>query len=153
MGEKLRSVGESASSSAADAASSVKERLSGLGESIGNAAGTVSDSISSATESIAGATGAVSDQARRLGDRFSDLMQQQPLLVGAVALTLGAILGYALPATDTEDRLMGSARDASLDKAKEVASEQLAGARQAMSAGTADSEQDATPDQNAATAS
>lgn len=40
---------------------------------------------------------------RRPSGSISGLMREQPVLVGAVALALGVLLGYALPSTEAED--------------------------------------------------
>lgn len=46
------------------------------------------------------------------------LIQQQPLLLGAAGLALGALLGGLLPRTETEDRLMGDARDQLVERGR-----------------------------------
>jgi hypothetical protein len=38
-------------------------------------------------------------------------LQSNPLALGAVALAVGAAVGYSLPRTHKEDALMGAARD------------------------------------------
>jgi hypothetical protein len=62
-------------------------------------------------------------RAERVGNRFSDLMQENPLMIGAAAAALGAIVGFAFPATEKENEIMGEARDRVVDRAQEVASE------------------------------
>jgi hypothetical protein len=62
-------------------------------------------------------------QAQRVGSRFGDMMQENPLVIGAAALALGAIVGFAFPATEKENQIMGEARDKVVDRAQDVASE------------------------------
>jgi hypothetical protein len=50
-------------------------------------------------------------------------MDDNPVALGAVALAAGTALGLALPRTEKEDRLLGSARDTVVDRAQELASE------------------------------
>lgn len=48
---------------------------------------------------------------RRVQDAMSDLFTQQPLLLGAVGLAIGAGIAASMPASETEDRLMGGTAD------------------------------------------
>lgn len=63
------------------------------------------------------------DRASHARDSVSATMEQQPLLIGAAAVVLGAVIGAALPRTRTEDRMMGDYRDSLLDEAKVASSE------------------------------
>lgn len=49
------------------------------------------------------------------------LLQRNPLVMGAVAATLGIAVGLAIPETERENRLMGETRDNLADKAKDAA--------------------------------
>jgi len=50
------------------------------------------------------------------------MTSENPLLVGAGALLIGAAFGLALPETQRENELMGEARDSLVDRAQQVAS-------------------------------
>ncbi|ACM00556.1 DUF3618 domain-containing protein [Cereibacter sphaeroides] len=56
--------------------------------------------------------------AHQMRDSMSHGMEQQPLLVGAAAVALGAVIGAALPRTRTEDEWMGRTSDELWDEAK-----------------------------------
>lgn len=56
--------------------------------------------------------------AHHLRETLSDRMEQQPLLIGAAAVAVGAVIGAALPHTRTEDRWVGPTRDQVWHKAK-----------------------------------
>lgn len=71
------------------------------------------------------------EQYYRAKDSFGHMLDEQPLMVGALGVALGAMLGAAMPRTQREDRLMGETRDQFVDKAKQSASEQAQKARQA----------------------
>jgi hypothetical protein len=63
------------------------------------------------------------DQARRARDEFSVLMEEQPLLMGAIGLAVGATVAALMPGTRRERDLMGGASQSFTDKASELASE------------------------------
>lgn len=48
---------------------------------------------------------------------FLTVMEEQPLVVGAIAIAIGAAIGAALPSTRKEDELMGGPRDRLKDEA------------------------------------
>ena len=67
------------------------------------------------------ATGEARQTARRAQNGLQRLMRQNPLLVGAAAMLVGAAVGASLPETDTENEWMGEARDTVVDRAQNVA--------------------------------
>jgi hypothetical protein len=68
-----------------------------------------------ASDQVRHATDATMQRAARLqkaaGDRIATLMHEQPIVLGAFGLALGAVIGAALPRTDAEDRVMGATSD------------------------------------------
>jgi ElaB/YqjD/DUF883 family membrane-anchored ribosome-binding protein len=71
------------------------------------------------------------DQAERARSSLGQLLEEQPLVIGALGLAIGAMVAASLPATRREDELFGEARDDLMDRASETASEQAERARQA----------------------
>jgi hypothetical protein len=61
-------------------------------------------------------------------------LDEQPLVLGAIGLAIGAALGAALPPSETEDRLMGEARDEALRRATKAGRKQAEKARAAAGA-------------------
>lgn len=59
--------------------------------------------------------------ARRTQSQLQRTMRDNPLLVGAAAVLIGAAVGASLPETERENELMGSARDSMVDRAQEAA--------------------------------
>ena len=49
-------------------------------------------------------------------------MENTPLVLGAAAALIGAVVGMSVPGTEAENQLMGDARDAVVDRAREMAS-------------------------------
>jgi len=95
-----------------------------------NVAGTVSDTASNVASTVSDTASNLADQAQyqaqRLEDRFQQQLGENPLVVGAVALALGAALGLAVPTTEKEDQLMGEARDTLFERATEAAAQTAA---------------------------
>jgi hypothetical protein len=58
---------------------------------------------------------------RRAQSQLQRMMEENPLLVGAGALMLGAAFGLAVPETERENEWMGDARDNVVEKAQEFA--------------------------------
>jgi hypothetical protein len=110
------------SDKASDAVSGAKDRLS----SVKGAAG---ESARRAAETVGSAAGAVMDKAGAYGHQaqqtFSQVLESEPLLIGAVGLLVGAAIGAALPSTEIEDRTVGPMRDKLLQKGKGAAQEGL----------------------------
>jgi hypothetical protein len=63
---------------------------------------------------------------------FTELVQQQPIALGALALAAGALLGAALPITAYENRLVGPVHDRTMARAKEVGQRQYENLKQAV---------------------
>jgi ElaB/YqjD/DUF883 family membrane-anchored ribosome-binding protein len=62
-------------------------------------------------------------QAHRAAAGFEHILEEHPLAMGAVALTLGAAIGMAIPETRQENRMMGEARDRVVEKAQQASQE------------------------------
>jgi len=58
---------------------------------------------------------------RRAQNQLQRMLNNNPLLVGAAAMVIGAAIGAALPETDRENEWMGDARDSVIDRAQEMA--------------------------------
>ena len=119
-------VGESTGARVRGAKDSLAERARSAGASLGGSARGAGHSMSHAAESAgerlrAGAYGARSG--------FERMMEEQPLVVGALGIALGAAIGAAFPRTEQEDRLLGDASDSIADRARQMAGEAYEGAR------------------------
>jgi ElaB/YqjD/DUF883 family membrane-anchored ribosome-binding protein len=106
MGEKLKATAEGA-----------RERLA-------NSKDAVRDTISSTARNT-------QDRARRAREGFSSLVEEQPLILGALGIALGAAIGASLPRTEQEDRLIGKARDQTIEKIKQQGAQAYDKAREA----------------------
>jgi len=54
---------------------------------------------------------------------FNRVMRDNPLALGAAAVIVGAVVGMSIPATETENELMGEVRDTVVERARTLASD------------------------------
>ncbi|MGC2237234.1 MAG: DUF3618 domain-containing protein [Pyrinomonadaceae bacterium] len=110
---------------------SAQEKIGGAASSVSNAAssayGSVSGAASTAYEGVGNFAGTAYEKAGELGtqarEQYDYYIEENPLAVGAVALALGAAVGFSIPSTSYEGNLMGEARHNLLQKAQDTAGE------------------------------
>lgn len=143
---------DAVASTARNVADAVADTASSAGAAIGSAASSVADSASStagslhdaarrqthdATHALSQGYGVAADGTHRAGAKiqagWGRLSHEQPLLVGALGLAVGAALGALLPTTDAENKLMGEASDAVARQVNDVAKEQYAHVKDTVS--------------------
>lgn len=130
-----------------DAGSGLKAGMSSAKSAVASAtdrAARATDSVRHSLENLGHSAGDVGERVRIKGEQvrhgFDRLMQEQPLVAGAIGLAIGAALGAALPGTESEDELWGRASDSArdtvrdraaraYDKAKDAAAGVVASAR------------------------
>jgi len=96
----------------------------GVDEGLGSRIGDAGRDLADRTREMAGDVRDTARQTtRRAQVKFDDVLRDNPLMLGAAAVLVGAAIGATVPATETENRLMGEARDAVVDRAQNVASE------------------------------
>jgi ElaB/YqjD/DUF883 family membrane-anchored ribosome-binding protein len=149
VSETLTSASQSAaeaarntSSRVADTARGVRDQVSERTEHLARVAQGAADTACEYSGAVTGqvaetasrARRQVSETTRRVTASTSSLIHDQPLLCAAVGLAVGAAIAAVLPATRTEDELMGERSDAAKEKLGQVASEQLQAAKAAATA-------------------
>lgn len=116
-------------------AQSWKDKASDLthnaGDTVGSATARMGDTARQASDQL-------SAQAGQLKDQLDHVMKEQPLILAAIGIALGAVLGAALPTTRKEDELMGKASDSAVDQVKATSQEAYSTAKEAVK-GTAGS--------------
>lgn len=114
----------------------VGSRLQGARQQVGGAAGSLHDKASEVKHGIADglshtgrrlssgmhdASDALHWQSQNLKGGLQHMLHEQPLALAAMGVALGAVVGAALPATRTENRLLGETSDRLTGKAREMA--------------------------------
>ncbi|PLS87346.1 MAG: hypothetical protein CYG60_02375 [Actinobacteria bacterium] len=102
------------------------------GSSVGQGQGRPGEAAGQARDRAGQVTGQAQERASQLGSQAQDqaqrakgglqrMLRENPLAVGAMAVGLGAAVGFSLPETDKENRAMGEARDSLVERGKERA--------------------------------
>jgi ElaB/YqjD/DUF883 family membrane-anchored ribosome-binding protein len=111
------------------AAESVSERMHGASERMHEAGSRLHEAVDSTRQTL-GATAetlrenasrmaaATREQASHAGQSIDRLLHEQPLLLGALGLAAGAIIGALLPATEAEGQLLGETRDKAIENVR-----------------------------------
>jgi ElaB/YqjD/DUF883 family membrane-anchored ribosome-binding protein len=135
---------------ATGAAGAVKATLGAAGERIRGAKDSAMSSVRGGASRVSAtsrrAAERAREQSRRAGQGLQTMLEEQPLIVGALGVALGAVIGAVLPESEREDRMLGEARDRVLDRAKDLgtrgyeqvrskAQQAASGAREAVQGG------------------
>jgi len=128
--------------SVSSAAGTAYEGVSGVAatayEGVSSAAGAAYEGVGSAAsktyEGVGNAAGFAYDKAGDLGGQVKEsydyYIEENPLAVGAVALAVGAALGFAIPLTEAENEYMGEMRDNFFEKAQATAQDAIGTVKQ-----------------------
>src|SRR5690606_19907418 len=112
----------SAYSSATDAASSAASAIS---DKASSAAGAVSDMASRSRQRMHDTRHYASDSMHNAGSRaqrmFSDTLDKEPLILGAIGLAVGAAIGAMMPRTRMEEEYLRPYAEKASDTVKDVA--------------------------------
>jgi ElaB/YqjD/DUF883 family membrane-anchored ribosome-binding protein len=106
---------------------SAEGTLSEAGQRVKSAAERARQKLAGTKDTVSGGLRRTSStaqvQTQQVREGFNSLLTEQPLLLGALGIAVGAAIGAALPATEQEDRLFGSARDKALSEVKQRGTE------------------------------
>jgi hypothetical protein len=109
--DKAKAIG----SDVADKVSGVADQIGGsIGDTVGqlnDAAGQVGERLAGAADQATHAFHDVRDQAIRATNSVTHVLENQPLVAGALAFAAGAALGALVPRLPHEDELMGDVAD------------------------------------------
>jgi len=88
---------------------------------LGQVKETASDLATRSTNALSNLGTKAKDSASAIGTRFEQVLRDNPLAVGAVAVAAGTAVGLVLPSTKFESEYIGEASETLVDKAEEVA--------------------------------
>lgn len=136
MGERAGSAASAARGAAGHASDTARSAATGARSALGNAADRVRGALGSASHgtrstmgSMAGATRSTAHNvayssrtgADSLIHGYDYLRREQPLVLGALAVAAGALIGAMLPSTRAEDEWIGEQSDEAAQRLKEQA--------------------------------
>jgi len=142
ISETVSGAASTAYDGVSNAAGAAYETIGGVASKTYEGVGTVASktyegvgiAASKTYEGVAAAGGYAYDKAGDLGGQmkinYDHYIEENPLAVGAVALALGAAVGFAIPLTQKENEYMGEYRDNILEKAQETAQDALGTVKQ-----------------------
>jgi ElaB/YqjD/DUF883 family membrane-anchored ribosome-binding protein len=127
VGDTAGKLRDSATGAASRAGETAGSAYRSAADAAGSAAESVSATAASAAERLSDAGQGARDRLGRLGDDAREgigwMLREQPLVLGAIGVAVGAAIGALLPGTEAEDRLMGETRDRLADQARSKAQE------------------------------
>ncbi len=107
----------------------VADTSSHLSDSIGDLRRQASDTIdnysATARDTMKNATRNLPRSRKQAASQLSGILEEQPLILAALGVAVGAALGAALPTTETEDQWMGGASSSLRHAAHEAAENEL----------------------------
>lgn len=145
-GRSFRGKGGSSRSNRSSMMKSAADTLSGAAsatyETVGSSASSAYESVGQAASSVYGSVSDMAsgtlDKAGELGgqiqEKYEYYLEENPLAIGAVALAVGAAIGFSIPSTRYENELVGEVREnltskvgeklsGTIDKVKNIAGE------------------------------
>lgn len=146
-GQTARQASEKLSSAKGSVAQSARDKQQQLAETADGMKRRLGDASRHAMESTRSGAHAVQDT-------YQDLLREQPLVIGALAIAAGAALGAMLPRTRAEDETMGEISDQQKESVKQEAEKRAEEVKEsAKSQSTTHSRVSGTQDSPAAGAS
>ncbi len=115
--EKLSETTSRITSKASDMLHSVKDKKRQVGEKLESTREEVSDRKSEISSSVR--------EMRERSQNGLDYLREHPLVLGAIGLAIGSLVGASIPSTRKEDQWFGEKRDQALEQAKEFGKEQV----------------------------
>lgn len=91
---------------------------SGRANGLTDAKNSVRDKASAVGDRVHDVNANASETAHHARESLTRFYRDQPLIAGSLGVAIGAVLGSLVPSTRIEDKLMGEARDRSVDAAK-----------------------------------
>lgn len=124
-----------------DKVSGVADQIGGtIGDTVGQlneTAGQLGESVAGVAEQVGHTLHDVRDQAMRATNSVTHVLENQPLVAGALAFAAGAALGALVPRLPQEDELMGDVADQVKEAVKDAAEPLIEEGQHLLDEGTA----------------
>jgi hypothetical protein len=115
--------------SAADTAHDVRDQVSGAVNAAAGVLGSLGSSTQGAAARAGGALSAGSQAAAQMGGNVFAALAESPIILGALGLAAGALLGALVPQSDQEEAALGGLAKQARDAATAFASQGMEGAK------------------------
>ncbi|HXR86046.1 MAG TPA: DUF3618 domain-containing protein [Stellaceae bacterium] len=122
--DRMANVAEQANAAAARVGERMRGAASAAGANLAAAGDNLTDGVRSSARAMGDAATGIAKSSRGASRALLDFGREQPLIVAATGLVLGAIIGALLPSTQLEDELVGETSDAAKERLREMAGEQ-----------------------------
>jgi len=128
LGQRVAGMAGAVGDAASDTMESLKDRAAGVADAVGAGLSRTGDAVrgtgAAAGQHMGAARRAAAGTGRDLRHGLDNLLDEQPLVLGAIAMALGAAVGGALPRSRVEDRMFGEHSDQAMEKVRALAEEQ-----------------------------
>lgn len=126
VSDTAQRVTEGVSDTAQRTSEAVRETVYRVGENVGHRAEMIQERASDLSTQARNEAERLAAEARwrtqvgveRTRQSFWEVMEENPLTLGAVVLVAGAAIGAAIPSTEYENRLLGETRDRLMEEAR-----------------------------------
>jgi hypothetical protein len=149
VGERMHSAKDAVSGKVQSAKESLTGGMQSARESLTGRVQSTRESLASGVQSARERASQLGDtagrQIERVREGWGQIMEENPLVLGAVGLAIGALAAALAPRTRAEDELMGETRDGLIEQAKRAGSAKLEEAKQ-MASSTVNTVKDAAAD-------
>lgn len=125
LGDQVADTWDRASARVSQFSDQVTDKLHGMTDTLHDASATVGAKTRQATDTAR-------QQSMRARQGFNQMLDENPLALGAIGVALGALLAAALPITEQENQLLGKASDRVTDKARDAVRSTVADARESV---------------------
>jgi len=105
-------------SGVSDTVRQAREKVGDVADAVHDRAGQMVDQVQETVSDLGTRT---AEQAREMAQGVQRMLEENPLLVGAIALGIGAAVGFMMPETRVESRMMGDARDRLVENVQQTA--------------------------------
>ncbi len=132
--DSAKSAAGSVGSTVSGVAGSVSDTVSGVAGSVSDTVGGMADSLSHTADKLRHSMlSGMPHSTRDIRDSVSSVTQQEPLLISALGLAVGALVGAMLPATELEKEQIGPYKDRLREGAKDMVDKGVSSAERVAS--------------------